>query len=266
MRFRTKAIGLFCMASVCVSAAQIAQQLRAGGDFVFKFNGADYRISGAANFQESFNARPPIRLTFADLNNDGVALDLLLDLGALIGERIQINRQIPLYATILADSGESAVIRWSGSDNPNVCVQVSDDGFEATVKIFEVIGSLQGRIQRTACVADPYNTLPRQVHLEILKDGGDTANNLRVRAYLFCIEIPQAVITVDVSNIHWAGWGGGLPKSLGNLNSDCVIDDADLLQVLFNFGSTESNSDANSDGVVDDADLLIVLFNFGTSG
>jgi len=37
-----------------------------------------------------------------------------------------------------------------------------------------------------------------------------------------------------------------------------------LLQVLFAFGSTNSvNEDINSDSVVDDADLLIVLFNFG---
>lgn len=265
MRIRAQAIGWFCIASVCVGAAQLAQQLQIGGDFAFKFNGADYRISGAATFQESFNARPPIRLTFADLNNDGVALDVLLDIESLIGERIRIERQIPLYATIFADDGESAIICWSGSDNPNACVVVSDDGFDATVKIFEVVGSLQGRVRRVACAADPYHTLQREVHLEILKDGGDAANNLRVRAYLFCIEIPAAIITVDVSNIQWAGWGGGLPASLGNLNGDCVVDDADLLQVLFHFGSDESSSDANGDGIVDDADLLIMLFNFGTN-
>jgi len=46
--------------------------------------------------------------------------------------------------------------------------------------------------------------------------------------------------------------------------SGCV-DDADLLAVLFAFGSTGSNlaEDVNCDGTVDDADLLEVLFNFG---
>jgi len=54
----------------------------------------------------------------------------------------------------------------------------------------------------------------------------------------------------------------------GDLNGDNVIDDADLLQVLFAFGQSGSNlrEDLNGDGVVDDADLLTVLFNFGMVG
>jgi hypothetical protein len=46
--------------------------------------------------------------------------------------------------------------------------------------------------------------------------------------------------------------------------SGCV-DDADLLAVLFAFGSTGSglDEDVNCDGTVDDADLLAVLFAFG---
>ncbi len=55
--------------------------------------------------------------------------------------------------------------------------------------------------------------------------------------------------------------------TLGDVNGDNVIDDADLLEVLFNFGnSTNAPADLNGDGVVDDADLLIVLFNFGAQG
>ncbi len=51
----------------------------------------------------------------------------------------------------------------------------------------------------------------------------------------------------------------------GDVNGDGCVDDADLLEVLFNFGATGNNrADVNRDGVVDDADLLIVLFNFGT--
>jgi hypothetical protein len=54
----------------------------------------------------------------------------------------------------------------------------------------------------------------------------------------------------------------------GDLNGDDVIDDADLLMVLFAFGQTGSNlpEDVNGDGTVDDADLLTVLFNFGMVG
>ncbi|GIV11225.1 MAG: hypothetical protein KatS3mg020_0716 [Fimbriimonadales bacterium] len=49
----------------------------------------------------------------------------------------------------------------------------------------------------------------------------------------------------------------------GDLNQDGVIDDADILQILFAFGSNNSQADVNRDGIVDDADLLTVLFNFG---
>jgi hypothetical protein len=53
----------------------------------------------------------------------------------------------------------------------------------------------------------------------------------------------------------------------GDVNGDNTVDDADLLAVLFAFGSSTNDPvDLNGDGVVDDADLLIVLFNFGTSG
>ena len=52
----------------------------------------------------------------------------------------------------------------------------------------------------------------------------------------------------------------------GDLNNDNVIDDADLLVILFNFGNSDPNVDLNGDGIVDDADLLIVLFNFGAVG
>ncbi len=50
----------------------------------------------------------------------------------------------------------------------------------------------------------------------------------------------------------------------GDVNSDGVVDDADLLEVLLQFGSElPSCSDLSMDGIVDDADLLLVLLNFG---
>ena len=51
----------------------------------------------------------------------------------------------------------------------------------------------------------------------------------------------------------------------GDVNCDGCVDDADLLSVLFEFGSTDiTPADVNGDRMVDDADLLTVLFNFGT--
>lgn len=54
----------------------------------------------------------------------------------------------------------------------------------------------------------------------------------------------------------------------GDINGDNIIDDADLLRVLFAFGQSgsELSEDLNGDGIVDDADLLTVLFNFGMVG
>lgn len=54
---------------------------------------------------------------------------------------------------------------------------------------------------------------------------------------------------------------------VGDVNGDCIVDDADLLAVLFAFGQTGSGlpEDVNGDGVVDDADLLTVLFAFGST-
>jgi hypothetical protein len=49
------------------------------------------------------------------------------------------------------------------------------------------------------------------------------------------------------------------------VNLDGIVDDADLLAILFAFGSSDAAVDVNSDGIVDDADLLTVLFNFGSS-
>ncbi|MDW8105670.1 MAG: lamin tail domain-containing protein, partial [Armatimonadota bacterium] len=46
----------------------------------------------------------------------------------------------------------------------------------------------------------------------------------------------------------------------GDVDGNGCVDDADLLQVLFAFGSNDPVSDVNADGVVDDADLLVVLF------
>jgi hypothetical protein len=66
-------------------------------------------------------------------------------------------------------------------------------------------------------------------------------------------------MTIDIDNIRIYR----LPVE-GDVNCDGCVDDADLLSVLFDFGSTAiTASDVNNDRVVDDADLLIVLFNFG---
>jgi hypothetical protein len=58
--------------------------------------------------------------------------------------------------------------------------------------------------------------------------------------------------------------GIGTDPTQGDVNLDGIVDDADLLEILFNFGSDNPELDTNYDGTVDDADLLTVLFNFGS--
>ncbi|OYT74572.1 MAG: hypothetical protein CFK49_07710 [Armatimonadetes bacterium JP3_11] len=74
-------------------------------------------------------------------------------------------------------------------------------------------------------------------------------------------------LPITVSNVSIAAQGFAYLslsfQTLGDVNGDGVIDDADLLAVLFAFGSSDSEADLNHDGIVDDADLLVVLFNFG---
>jgi hypothetical protein len=67
--------------------------------------------------------------------------------------------------------------------------------------------------------------------------------------------------------------GSGFAQTLvltnGDVNGDNVVDDADLLSVLFAMGQScpvDCPEDLNGDGVVDDADLLTVLFNMGAQG
>lgn len=79
----------------------------------------------------------------------------------------------------------------------------------------------------------------------------------------------QLVFSSDGKSLGLARFDGAVAVARNplypDLNNDGVIDDADLLTVLFQFGASGSGvgGDVNYDGVVDDADLLVVLFYFG---
>ncbi|MDW8106952.1 MAG: matrixin family metalloprotease [Armatimonadota bacterium] len=54
-----------------------------------------------------------------------------------------------------------------------------------------------------------------------------------------------------------------LARPTGDMDGNGCVNNADLLLVLFNFGTNNPAADGNGDGVVNNADLLLVLFNFG---
>lgn len=56
---------------------------------------------------------------------------------------------------------------------------------------------------------------------------------------------------------------GFVPARMGDATDDGCVNDADLLTVLFAFGTGDPQADLNRDGTVNDADLLAVLFAFG---
>ncbi len=85
-------------------------------------------------------------------------------------------------------------------------------------------------------------------------------------------DVAQTATATLVATLNDKGYPlGALPASMGfvpavpgDVNGNGCTDDADLLGVLFAFGSNSVAEDLNSDGFVDDADLLLVLFNFGS--
>ena len=76
----------------------------------------------------------------------------------------------------------------------------------------------------------------------------------------------QAGASEVVEGIEMGGGGVSgqdIPRTPGDVDGNGCVNDLDLLQVLFDFGSSGGPSDVNRDGTVNDLDLLIVLFNFG---
>ena len=257
-------IAIATLISVGIATAQIANELARGGSISWQFLSGEYEITGAISQSGTLDDSDPLAFPLQDLNNDGVALDVLLDLAELLPD-VGLNYQVPLIATVVSDDGNTAIIRWTGALSPNQCIQV-DIGTQVEVLITNVEASLQAAVTRIACQPDSLGQLPRSVTLQLVPNGGDTYNYLNAQGYLFCIQQDFARVNARIFNMDWIGRGGGIPKSLGNVNDDCIVDDADLLAVLFAFGSNSAAEDTNNDGIVDDADLLTVLFNFGAGG
>ncbi|MGQ9656852.1 MAG: hypothetical protein ACUVV1_02985 [Fimbriimonadales bacterium] len=258
-------VGIFS-ALAALANAQIVTNLEQGSKLYWKFNSGQYNITGALNLNGNISASDPIEFTLQDLNNDGRRLDILLSVQNLFPD-LGINYDLPLVGTIISENANEAIIRWSADVNPNECVQVSIDNTQVQVLITRLAGTLQARITPIACQNNPYDANWQVVTLQFEDNGGNANNFLTVEGYLFCPQVPLdalfAVAVVDT--MDWEAYGGGFTGVFGNVNGDGIVDDADLLQVLFNFGSDDPASDANGDGLVDDADLLLVLFNFGAS-
>jgi hypothetical protein len=255
------ALGLVS-AITALANAQIVSNLEQGGKLYWKFNSGRYDITGALTLNGDIDASDPIEFPLQDLNNDGRKLDVLLDLEEL---GLGIDYVLPLIGTVVSENANEAIVRWAADVNPNRCVQVSIEGTQVSVLITRLAGALQARITPIACQNNPYDANWQEVTLQFEDNGGDANNFLRVEGYLFCFQNQSTFATAIIDTMDWEAYGGGFTGVFGNVNGDNIVDDADLLQVLFNFGSDDAATDTNGDGIVDDADLLTVLFNFGAS-
>jgi len=125
-------------------------------------------------------------------------------------------------------------------------------------------GSLEGKV---ATIRVKQGTQTRTYTATLAANGQysvpiELSGNIEVLAQV----APGLARKVNLSNVSGPVQQNFLDLTNGDVNGDNVVDDADLLQVLFNFGGSDSASDVNGDSTVDDADLLIVLFNFGSAG
>jgi len=255
------ALGLVS-AITALANAQIVTNLEQGGKLYWKFNSGQYNITGAISQSGTITASDPVELTLQDLNNDGRKLDVLLDLEEL---GLDIDYVLPLIGTVVSETPNEAIIRWAADVNPNQCVNVSLSGTQVQVLITLLAGALQARVTPIQCQTNPYDANWQKVTLRLDDNDGDANNFLRLEGYLFCFQNPGTFATAIIDTMDWEAYGGGFTGVFGNVNGDDIVDDADLLQVLFNFGSDDAATDTNGDGIVDDADLLTVLFNFGAS-
>jgi WD40 repeat protein/subtilase family serine protease len=133
----------------------------------------------------------------------------------------------------------SFMVRWSGADDEggsglrSYTVWVSVDGQPFRVWLNDVTITQAPFDAQSGCHTYAFYVT-----------ASDNAGNLTPAP-----EAPRAVIVA-------------LP---GDINGDRIVDDSDLLEVLFAFGARGNNlsADVTGDGVVDDADLNVVLFSFG---
>jgi hypothetical protein len=183
--------------------------------------------------------------------------------------------EVTLGGTALNDD----TVEWSLDEIPNRCVNVEG----VNVLIYRVWGRLRARLQLVPTA--PNDLCGRAFNLVLTPIDGDDGNQLNAELYVFCQHTSSAKVNVEVRQIDYIGRSGNPDATVpnnphllgsfydsetiefmlyGDANRDGIVDDADLLTVLFEFGSAGlRDGDVNGDGHVDDSDLLVVLFQFG---
>ncbi len=267
-------VGAFLALTSVATAQTPVQKLIKAGSMSFQLQNSTYYIKIGVNCDidaagGGLGDQEPICVTLSDLNNDGVALDFEITIQQMVNT-IQSSETVQFYGTAVGTNQ----VRWQGSNtfDPPACAFIGGS-VQQWFQLSQVFGDFTMQIDEGDCSPDPYSCASCGTDLTLTPVGNDP-NNQNVNFLGF-----EGIIRLGGSSCEdggplracartWAintiAYSSSLP-SLGDVNDDCTIDDADLLAVLFAFGSDDAAADINSDGVVDDADLLTVLFNFGSS-
>jgi uncharacterized membrane protein len=184
---------------------------------------------------------------------------------------ISFNDTRNYIASYWRDRGRQFVQLTSTDDAPSLARRISGDGSEI---VGQIGTSTEGRAYlwrfRNGRVEeidlnDLVRPLPEGVTLE-------TAFGISPNGRFIVGRAREESVVIDLDGsptIRVRRFGFLLDRRCpldADVNRDGVVDDADLLQVLFAFGRSDkgyTNADTNWDGIVDDLDLSAVLFNWG---
>ncbi|MCX7993097.1 MAG: hypothetical protein N2651_05465 [Fimbriimonadales bacterium] len=264
-------VSAFALTSVATAQTPV-QKLIQTGKMSFRLNDSPYYIRvglqcNISAFSGGLGNQNPVCVQLQDLNNDGVALDFQLTIGQMVNT-IQSNELVTFIGTPVGTNQ----VRWQGQRvfNPPHCTFIAG-GVQQWFKVTRVYGDFTMQItELSSCQSDPLSCLcgvDLALAAQVVDPPDENLNFIGFDGLLMqagnCDTGGPVPTCARAYTIRAVGYSGGL-RSSGDANGDCTIDDADLLIVLFNFGSS-GQGDINADGVVDDADLLIVLFNFGAS-
>jgi len=268
----------FLILAIGVMAAASAQtavdKLRASGGMSFRLVNGQYTIKLGTDCSVSFaegslGAQVALNVPFGE-HGSGTGLDFQLSINQIVNS-IQTNELVTFRAQVMGNNE----VKWTAdqSFSPVICTIILISGNPNLFEVGRVFGTLRFQITEGDCTADPFEFRDCGVTLTLTPVGGDAENNLGFDGFApvggsgnNCSTYPVHVpACARAFTLQLASYSGGLSAADGDLNGDCAVDDADLLIVLFAFGTNDEEADANGDGIVDDSDLLIVLFGFGSS-
>jgi aminopeptidase N len=145
--------------------------------------------------------------------------------------------------------------------------------FQTPVQINSAQVQLTGATQGAVGVSFAYDANARRARLTLAQPLKPDAYTVRIAP---TVTATNSGLALDGEYFGQLPTGDGVPggeavlplrvlAANGDINGDGCVDDADLLAVLFAFGTQGARpEDANGDNLVDDADLLLVLFAFGS--